>query len=155
MTRETSGKAVISMGNRNISGGNGPLFTNNLRTGASAAVGVLFCAQEAQKRPRTAASTAAAGTSRHRKTPENPRKYGIFGGYLQMGATQHRPGSHSSRPKRTGAVALDDSIADGGSEIKRRGRANGALERANLRAKWPFSAPIGATVACVGRARRA
>ncbi len=62
-----------------------------------------------------------------------------------MGATQHRPGSHSSRPKRTGAVALDDSIADGGSEIKRRGRANGALERANLRVKWPFSAPINAT----------
>ncbi len=67
-----------------------------------------------------------------------------------MGATQHRPGSHSSRPKRTGAVALDDSIADGGSEIKRRGRANGALERANFAAKWPFSAPIGATGAVRG-----
>lgn len=67
-----------------------------------------------------------------------------------MRATQHRPGSHSSRPKRTGAVALDDSIADGGSEIKRRGRANGALERTNLRVKWPFSAPIGATGAVRG-----
>lgn len=47
-------------------------------------------------------------------------------------------------------MALDDSIADGGSEIKRRGRANGALERANLRVKWPFSAPIGATGAVRG-----
>ena len=156
MTRETSGNAVVSTGNRNISGGNGPLFTNNLRSGASAAVGVLFCAQEAQKRPRTAASTAAAQTSRHRKTPENPRKYGIFRGYLQMGATQHRPGSHSSRPKRTGAVALDDSIADGGPKIKGRGRANGALERANFAAKWPFSAPISERGGpCAGRARRA
>lgn len=52
-------------------------------------------------------------------------------------------------------MALEDSIADGGSEIKRRGRANGALERANLAAKWPFSAPIGATGACVGRVKRA
>ena len=156
MTRETSGNAVVSTGNRNILGGNGPLFTNNLRSGASASVGVLFCAQKAQKRPRTATTTAAVPqTSRHRKTPENPRKYGIFGGYLQMGATQHRPGSHSSRPKRTGAVALDDSIADGGPEIKRRGRANGALERANLWEKRAFPAPIGATGACVGRARRA
>lgn len=39
-------------------------------------------------------------------------------------------------------MALDDSIADGGLKIKGRGRANGALERANFAAKWPFSAPI-------------
>lgn len=58
-------------------------------------------------------------------------------------------------------MALDDSIADGGSEIKRRGRANGALERANFAAKWPFSAPIGAAgavrgacEACVTKASR-
>lgn len=155
MRRETSGNPAISTGNRNISGGNGPLFTNNLRTGASAAVGVLFCALDAQERPRTAATATAAQTSRHRKTPEKPRKNGIFGGYLQLGATQHRPGSHSSRPMKTGVVALEDSIAEVGEKGKGEKCANGALERANFAAKWPFWAPIGAMGACVGRARRA
>ena len=61
-----------------------------------------------------------------------------------MGATQHRPGSHSSRPKRTSFAALEDSIADGAANGKGVRRANEALERANFARKTETSAQIGA-----------
>lgn len=78
------------------------------------------------------------------ETPGKPRKNGHSGGYLQRGAARRRPGSHSSRPKRTSFAALEDSIADGAANGKGVRRANEALERANFARKTETSAQIGA-----------
>lgn len=83
------------------------------------------------------------------KPPENRVKTAIPGVYLQRGAAPRRPGSHSSRPKRTSFAALEDSIADGAANGKGVRRANEALERANFASKPGFSAPIGEDGACV------
>lgn len=90
------------------------------------------------------------------ETPGKPRKNGHSGGlFAKRGAARRRPGSHSSRPKRTSFAALEDSIADGAANGKGVRRANEALERANFASKPGFSAPIGEDGACVARARRA
>ena len=84
------------------------------------------------------------------ETPGKPRKNGISGVLIHERAARHRPGSHSSRPKRTGFAALDDSIADGAANGKGVRRANEALERANFARKPGFSAPIGEDVGVRG-----
>lgn len=100
-------------------------------------------------------AAGATHTRRMQKPPENRVKTAIPGVYLQRGAARRRPGSHSSRPKRTSFAALEDSIADGAANGKGVRRANEALERANFASKPGFSAPIGEDGACVARARRA
>lgn len=78
------------------------------------------------------------------KPPENRVKTAIPGVVCKEGAARRRPGSHSSRPKRTSFAALEDSIADRAANGKRGGRANEALERANFARKTETSAQIGA-----------
>jgi hypothetical protein len=84
------------------------------------------------------------------ETPGKPRKNGHSGGFCKEGAARRRPGSHSSRPKRTSFAALEDSIADGAANGKGVRRANEALERANFASKPGFSAPIGEGVGVRG-----
>lgn len=95
-------------------------------------------------------AAGATHTRRMQKTPGKPRKNGHSGGYLHRGAARLRPGSHSSRPKRTSFAALEDSIADGAANGKGVRRANEALERANFARKPGFSAPIGEDVGVRG-----
>ena len=78
------------------------------------------------------------------ETPGKPRKTAIPGVIRKEGAARRRPGSHSSRPKRTSFAALEDSIADGAANGKGVRRANEALERANFARKTETSAQIGA-----------
>lgn len=78
------------------------------------------------------------------ETPGKPRKTAIPGVIRKEGAARRRPGSHSSRPKRTSFAALEDSIADGTANGKGVRRANEALERANFDRKTETSAQIGA-----------
>ncbi|MPM33874.1 hypothetical protein SDC9_80455 [bioreactor metagenome] len=54
-----------------------------------------------QQERRTRASPA-----RYEKTPESRIKRAFLGAYVAERAARHRPGSHSSRPKRTGFAAL-------------------------------------------------
>ncbi len=84
------------------------------------------------------------------ETPGKPRKNGHSGVICKEGAARRRPGSHSSRPKRTSFAALEDSIADGAANGKGVRRANEALERANFAHKPGFSAPIGEDVGVRG-----
>ena len=84
------------------------------------------------------------------ETPGKPRKTAIPGVICKEGAARRRPGSHSSRPKRTSFAALEDSIADGAANGKGVRRANEALERANFARKPGFSAPIGEDVGVRG-----
>lgn len=84
------------------------------------------------------------------ETPENRVKTAIPGVICKEGAARRRPGSHSSRPKRTSFAALEDSIADGAANGKGVRRANEALERANFASKPGFSAPIGEGVGVRG-----
>lgn len=84
------------------------------------------------------------------KPPENRVKTAIPGVICKEGAARRRPGSHSSRPKRTSFAALEDSIADGAANGKGVRRANEALERANFAHKPGFSAPIGEDVGVRG-----
>ena len=98
-------------------------------------------------------SDGAAGathTRRMQKPPENRVKTAIPGVICKEGAARRRPGSHSSRPKRTSFAALEDSIADGAANGKGVRRANEALERANFTSKPGFSAPIGEDVGVRG-----
>lgn len=105
----------------------------------------FFHAQEAQERPTTAAARRARHTTnRIQKPPENRVKTAIPGVICKEGAARRRPGSHSSRPKRTSFAALEDSIADGAANGKGVRRANEALERANFARKTETSAQIGA-----------
>lgn len=69
------------------------------------------------------------------KPPENRVKTAIPGVICKEGAARRRPGSHSSRPKRTSFAALEDSIADRAANGKGVRRANEALERANFARK--------------------
>lgn len=88
--------------------------------------------------------------NRIQKPPENRVKTAIPGVICKEGAARRRPGSHSSRPKRTSFAALEDSIADGAANGKGVRRANEALERANFARKPGFSAPIGEDVGVRG-----
>lgn len=85
-------------------------------------------------------------THKIQKTPGKPHKTAIPGVIHNEGAARRRPGSHSSRPKRTSFAALEDSIADGAANDKGVRRANEALERANFTPKTGTSARIGADV---------
>lgn len=94
------------------------------------------------------------------ETPGKPRKTAIPGVIRKEGAARRRPGSHSSRPKRTSFAALEDSIADGAANGKGVRRANEALERANFARKTETSAQIcadggvrGPCEACVASAQ--
>ena len=78
------------------------------------------------------------------ETPGKPRKTAIPGVIRKEEAARRRPGSHSSRPKRTSFAALEDSIADGAANGKGVMRANEALERANFARKTETSAQISA-----------
>lgn len=89
-------------------------------------------------------------TRRMQKPPENRVKTAIPGVICKEGAARRRPGSHSSRPKRTSFAALEDSIADGAANGKGVRRANEALERANFARKPGFLAPIGEDVGVRG-----
>lgn len=68
-----------------------------------------------------------------------------------------RPGSHSSRHKKAGVAALENSIAAGAGFGNMAGRANAALERAGCRKKRRFRGVCGgghvneALVGVVGR----
>ena len=89
-------------------------------------------------------------TRRMQKPPENRVKTASPGVICKEGAARRRPGSHSSRPKRTSFAALEDSIADGAANGKGVRRANEALERANFARKPGFLAPIGEDVGVRG-----
>ena len=87
-----------------------------------------------------------------RKPPEalkNRRFRGFFRVALERRAAPHRPGSHSSRPKRAGFAAHEHSIADGRQHGKGARRANEALQRAKIGVDPSFlreTAQIGAGV---------
>lgn len=100
-------------------------------------------------------AAGATHTRRMQKPPENRVKTAIPGVICKEGAARRRPGSHSSRPKRTSFAALEDSIADGAANGKGVKRANEALERANLLEKPRLRRRSARTGACVARARRA
>ena len=95
-------------------------------------------------------AAGATHTRRMQKPPENRVKTAIPGVICKEGAARPRPGSHSSRPKRTSFAALEDSIADGAANGKGVRRANEALERANFARKPGFLAPIGEDVGVRG-----
>lgn len=120
-------------------------LTTILRSWASAAVGVLFSYTGGPGTAHNGGSVAGAThTRRMQKPPENRVKTAIPGVIRKEGAARRRPGSHSSRPKRTSFAALEDSIADGAANGKGVRRANEALERANFARKTETSAQIGA-----------
>lgn len=120
-------------------------LTTILRSWASAAVGVLFsCTGGPGTAHNGGSAVGATHTRRMQKPPENRVKTAIPGVICKEGAARRRPGSHSSRPKRTSFAALEDSIADGAANGKGVRRANEALERAHFARKTETSAQIGA-----------
>lgn len=145
MGREKSGNPAISTGNGTFEAGTARSLTTILRSWASAAVGVLFsCTGGPGTAHNGGGAAGATHTNRIQKPPENRVKTAIPGVICKEGAARRRPGSHSSRPKRTSFAALEDSIADGAANGKGVRRANEALERANFARKTETSAQIGA-----------
>ena len=107
-------------------------FSNSLSAKAATAVGVFFCAQ----RPQEATRRRRSGATGNWKAPRKPRKNGNLGAFLDgrnvqewKRAARPRPGSHSSRPRRRGVAALDDSIAGRWEKRKGAQRNNATLER--------------------------
>ena len=148
MTREHRGKPSIYAGYGGIPGGTGPLSINNNEREGVGGGRRLFSCTGRHRRPRTAAAAARQQlTKRYEKPPEalkNRQFRGFFCSVLERGAAPHRPGSHSSRPKRAGFAAHEYSIADRRQHGKRARRANEALQRAKIDVDPRISGVCGA-----------